>query len=265
MFFSIEILNLIFYCAQQFGMALGVGAETIVLIAYLISIRDGMVDSEEERFAKAARTVTGIGIFCIIASGVGITITHYLHGEASIILEPAFLFKWSLVCVVCLLRVFNRGSSLGGGLFEGFSGGTWYALFLVHILAPMAGWSILGVIYGAWLVGFVIVWTALVFMMRGSLTSPVSNPSPRIPLPAGQQPYVPHQPTQGYQKGSAFPAPPSFARAYSPTPPVPATPTSPLPPPPPPSSGAGTNDRDPTSFLKKIQVMPHSPDVSPYL
>ncbi|MEI7719919.1 MAG: hypothetical protein WCI89_01785 [bacterium] len=266
----LEILNLIFYSLQQFGMAFGVGAETIVLIAYLMAVRDGTVDDEEERFTKAARTVAGVGIFLLLASGAGITLTHYLHGETSIVLAPAFLFKWSLIGIVTSLRMLNRGNSLGSGLLEGFSGASWYALFLVHILAPAAGWSILGIIYGGWLVGFALFWTALVFMVRGSRNirtvqkSETRSAQKSVPTQAR----TPYQSIYNNQNAPTFPQQQTIARAYSPTAPTtaqdatstlvpPALPTMPPPPPPaplaPPVSGQ-------TPFLRNVQVMPRSPN-----
>ena len=294
--FSNELLNLIFYCLQQFGMALGLGAETVLLIAYLVAVRDGLVDEQETRFLKAARFVAGLGVFCIIASGAGITLMHYLHGEAAVVLAPAFLFKWSLVGIVFLLRIFDRGNSLSSGLFEGFSGATWYALFLVHILAPETGWSILGVIYGAWVLGFVLLWSALVLVLRGNpelgearLAHARRKNYSETP---GQTPYTPYQPMYASapaaaNKPSIFPPQPTVARAFSSAPPVtptpaftppspaptpaPAAPTTsvampPAPPPPPVPPAPPTISpvsETPKTGLSHIQVMPRSPSEIP--
>ena len=275
MFFSLfpissELLNLAVYCLQQFGMAFGVGAETIVLVAYLIAVRDGIIDEEEARFARAARAVTALGIFCILGSGAGITLVHYVHGQTALVLEPAFLFKWSLVGIVFLLRVFNRGSSFGDGLFEGFSGASWYALFLVHILAPAAGWGVLGFIYGTWLVGFVLLWTALVLVLRGNpsaLATPARAKQERYPQAPTQSAYVPYQPMYAgaNQAPSVFPSTPSVARAFSPAAPTPSAstvqvPDAPIPPAPKPTAVIPPPPPGTVGALKHIQVMPRSPD-----
>ena len=256
-FFTTEVINLLLYCAQQFGMALGVGGETIVLLAYLISIRDGILEESEERFAKAAKAVTGFGIFCIIASGAGVTLTHYLGGQTALILEPASLFKWSLVAIVFFLRVFNRGITLSEGLFEGFSGASWYALFLVHILAPVGGWGILGVAYGAWLVGFVLIWMLLVFLLRGNPDAAKRNIQifPQS-SPGGmrQSAYLSYQPIHDPHKVSAavvattLAAAPVAARSFSSAPSASVPPAPPL---------------QPTPLLGRVQVMPRSPNEVP--
>ena len=65
MFFSGEMVALVLYGFQQFGVMLGVGAETILLIVYLMSLRDGVVEPKEVQFARAIRKTLYIGL-CII-------------------------------------------------------------------------------------------------------------------------------------------------------------------------------------------------------
>ena len=48
-------------------------------------------------------------------------------------------------------------------IVHGFAGGTWFALFVLHILAPVAPWETLLLLYGAWLAGFFLCWIGLVF------------------------------------------------------------------------------------------------------
>ncbi len=45
---SLGLVNLILYCAQQFGIALGVGAETVLLVASLQAMRDGSINDEDD-------------------------------------------------------------------------------------------------------------------------------------------------------------------------------------------------------------------------
>ncbi len=164
---SVALLNLVFYCLQQLGVMLGVGAETIILLGYLLAIRDGVVDDKEKLWAHAVRWVLRLGLVCIIVSGVGITLLHLFAGEEMVVATPAYLFKWALVAVVAFLTYAVSGSSLPFGLLEGLAGGTWYAIFVVHILAPVATWYELGVFYGAWLGGFCLCWCVLVLSLRG--------------------------------------------------------------------------------------------------
>ena len=70
MFISFDVINLVLYIMQQFGVMLAVGAQTIVLVAYLSTIRDGVVDNQEERFAKAVKKVLYVGIALIVVSGL---------------------------------------------------------------------------------------------------------------------------------------------------------------------------------------------------
>ena len=183
---SLSVLNLIFYCAQQLGVTLGVGAETVLLVAYLQSMRDGTVDDEEKGFARAVRRVMDVGLFLIIVSGIGIIVADYITGQQEAFFSTIFLFKWSLIGIVLFMSLINRGSSLAAGLMQGLAAGTWYALFVVHILAPDASWIQLGEFYGIWLVAFMVLWTTLVFALKGKMGDrPTAIPlSKSIPTPS---------------------------------------------------------------------------------
>ena len=167
---------------QQLGVTLAVGAETILLVAYLQSIRDGVVDDEEKGFARAVRSVKDFGLFFIILSGGAIVANQFFTDQLGNFLSITVLFKWSLIGIALFLG-FIRGSSLTAGLLQGLSAGTWFALFAVHILAPEAPWMQLVTFYAIWLVGFSVCWTVLVFALKGKKSSYVATAH----LPAEKQ------------------------------------------------------------------------------
>jgi hypothetical protein len=191
MVLSSDFIGLILYCVQQLGVTLGVGSQTILLVAYLIWMRDGILDSKEAQFSRAVRAVLNTGLMCIVVSGVGITLMHMLAGESSTVLAPAYLFKWLLIVLTVVLTLISRNSTRS--ILYGVAGGTWYALFLVHILAPVTTWSNLLTLYAVWLVGFVLCWEALAFLMRdralrpkaAAPAAPVSQKqlSPKVAVP----------------------------------------------------------------------------------
>jgi hypothetical protein len=168
---SLGLVNLFLYCAQQFGMALGVGAETVLLVAYVQTLRDGIVDDQEKKFARAVRGVRQLGLFLIIVSGAGVIGSQFLASGAAPVFSIIFLFKWSLIGIVLVLSIITS-MSVWAELLQGLAAGTWYALFVVHILAPAGSWLTLGEVYGAWLLGFIILWTTLVFALRGKKNAP---------------------------------------------------------------------------------------------
>ena len=170
MFLSAELINLILYCAQQFGVALGFGSATVLLVAYLIAMRDGKVDDKEAQYYRAVRGALNIGLLFIILSGVGITALHAAAAQDGVLTTPAFLFKWILVGMALGFTLLAR--SRDHWALEGLSGGTWYALFLVHILAPVTGWFNLITLYAVWMVGFNLCWAALVYAMKGKTETP---------------------------------------------------------------------------------------------
>lgn len=165
-----ELSNLIFYCVQQLGVTLGLGAETIMLAAYLISMRDGVVDEKETQYARAIKRTMSLALVFIVISGIGITILHLLAGNASTVLSAAYLFKWLLIVLVVSLTLMRHMFS-ASSLIEGVIGGTWFALFLVHILAPVTGWFNFFTLYAVWLAGFVLCWEVIVVMHKDKKAS----------------------------------------------------------------------------------------------
>ena len=178
MFFSADLANLILYCAQQLGVTLAVGAETIMLAAYLISMRDGVVDEKETQYAHAIKRVMLWALGLIIISGLGITALHAIAGESAVIFTPAFLFKWVLILLAVGLTLL-RHKFATSSIVEGVIGATWYALFVVHILAPVTSWLNLVLLYGVWLIGFVLCWQAVV-QMRKDKKGSIKNVIPAI-------------------------------------------------------------------------------------
>lgn len=183
MSFSVELVGLAAYLAQQLGIMLAVGAESIILVGYLVAMRDGTLSVGEDKFARAVKRVLWVGLFIIITSGIAATLLHILLGQEAIILSPAFLFKWVLLALLSTLLLFGGKTSYPQYLTLGLSGGTWYALFVLHIMAPMTEWASLGTLYALWLSGFMFVWTALVFALRPQVHTVVATTKPPAPTP----------------------------------------------------------------------------------
>lgn len=164
MVFDAELINLVLYCIQQAGIALGFGAQTIMLVAYLKAAKDRVVDDREAQFLRATHGALFFALMCIVVSGLGITFMHYLAGQGAIIYTPAFLFKWLLIVLVFALTMLFR--LVPQQVNEALLGGSWYALFLVHILAPVTSWVNLLTLWGVWMVGFAITWSMLVLIIK---------------------------------------------------------------------------------------------------
>ncbi|MDO8517690.1 MAG: hypothetical protein Q7S26_00145 [bacterium] len=218
-----EVSNLVLYSIQQLGVMFAVGAQTVILVAYLLAIRNGIVDEQEERFSKAVKRVLFVGLFLIVISGLAITALELLAAHRPIVFSPAYLFKWCLIGMGVVLARATWGISRSAGLLEGVAGATWYALFAVHILAPVATWPQLLTLFSVWLIVFVLGWTGLVFGLRGKRAvveasvakeknTKVLKTMPAACLPVGrarQAPVVvrPIQPTRPIQPVAAFIAP----------------------------------------------------------
>lgn len=164
MLFSVELLNLVLYCMQQLGIALGLGAQTIMLVAYVTAMRDGVIDDKEAQFLRATRRTLWVSLTLILVSGLVITALHALAGQAATVLMPAYLFKILLIAAVVLLTALLH--TLPETFAEGLLGGTWYALFMVHILAPVTTWTNLLTLLAVWMAGFILVWYTIIFSTR---------------------------------------------------------------------------------------------------
>lgn len=223
MVLSADLINLVLYCVQQLGVTLGVGAETILLVAYVSAIRDGVVDAKEAQFSRAVRAVLNWGLAFIIISGVGITTLHIMAGQSAVVLTPAYLFKWALILLALIFTLVARYASQS--VLEGVAGATWYALFLVHILAPVTTWSNLLELYAVWLSGFTLCWWALVPMFsrrKSEAPKKIDTIAATLPpKPAAPKPF----PNMSPVKPVPIPVPPP------PPPPAPVPPPAPKPPP----------------------------------
>jgi len=197
MFLSLDLANLALYCAQQLGVALGLGAQSILLVAYLQAMRDGVIDPKEAQFSRAVRSVLNVSLLLIIVSGLGIGALEIVEGSSTI-LEPAYLFKWALVIFILLLNVFS--DAIPPNLLEGLRGGSWFALFIIHILAPVTSWMNLLTLYALWMVGFNLAWMALLPLTheRKKMMSVAAKPEAKLAPPAKkiESPKAPPPPTK---------------------------------------------------------------------
>lgn len=198
-----ELVPLALYFVQQFGVMLGVGASTLFLIAYLVSMRDGVVQSMEAQFARVLHYVLEVGLVCIVLSGAVITTMHAMDGQYEIISTPAYFFKWLLIAFVSLGVVVRRIKPFAPLLWEGLIGATWYALFILHIVAPITFWSDLLFLYTVWVVGFMLLWVILAKLITAHKVSvPTLAPAAVSPMYSVSKPVSVPKPISSVQKES---------------------------------------------------------------
>lgn len=165
-----EIFALAIYVLQQAGVMLGVGAEVVVLLAYLFGLR--VRQPEHDEYRSSAQFAQRFGLGVMVVSGVGAVVYHGALGQLGILLAPAFLFKWLLIALVMVLYRAERAAesmqALSQTIVRGLAGGTWLALFLVHSIAPATGWSTLLVLYAVWMLAFGVLWAAFVGVIHGA-------------------------------------------------------------------------------------------------
>ncbi|HEV7448913.1 MAG TPA: hypothetical protein VGP13_00025 [Candidatus Paceibacterota bacterium] len=165
-----ELISLLVSLAQEIGIVLGVGALTITLIGHLLSLH-AHIEESTLAYIRAARQVRAVALAIIILSGLAAVLIHFQSGTLAVAMGPAFVGKWIIIGILTAFYFWEldaKGLVRDG--VEGFEGANWYALFIVHTVAPVIGWTLLGQIYAGWLVAFAIVWAAFVWFMRRQTT-----------------------------------------------------------------------------------------------
>jgi hypothetical protein len=165
-----------------------------------------MVDSKEEQFGRAVDWIQTVGLWAIMLSGLAITAIHISSGSLAIVLQPAFLFKWALILFLFGASLFRQKNAYPHFIWEGVVGANWYALFVVHILAPVTTWADLLVLYAIWTVGFVLCYVAIVYAMHETGAAP-HRTKPHAPRPAEQKKAPPPPPEPRVAAQSAAPRP----------------------------------------------------------
>ncbi len=225
MIFDVELINLLLYCAQQLGIALGLGAQTIMLVAYVSAMRDGTIDDTEAQFLRATRSTLWVSLVLIVLSGVAITALHALAGQGATIMTSTYLFKSLLIAAVIVLTALLH--VLPETFVEGLLGGTWYALFMVHILAPVTSWMNFLTLWAIWLVGFNLIWYVIVFSNRQRVHPPPIGKSSEAMILQKSKPPAPKPPRKPFFNFSFFAKAPVKPELFA------ATAPQPVPPPPP--------------------------------
>src|SRR3989344_2595602 len=266
-----EFLYFGIYVFQQLGIMLGVGAQTVLLCTHLLNIHRNEPDAPHASYAAAARKSLSAGFFLVVISGLAAVAVHMLGGNTAVLFAPAFLFKWLLIVLALGIFLLQNRLSHWSDVVAWLAGGTWYALFLVHTLAPVTSWFNLAALYGAWLAAFGITWTLFVFIMRktahgaapAKVAVPVAIKTAPPPPPPAPKPIVPPPPLVPKPTPIALPlalapmlkiAPVVVAPAPKPVavPPVP-------PPPVPPQKHTTLHDIIDHLLVPALRIMPQTP------
>lgn len=235
-----EVLSLVVALAQELGIIAGVGALTVTLVGHLLSLH-ARQNEITRGYVRAAYHVRALALVIIILSGGAAMLVHFGTGTPEVIAAPAYLFKWLLIALLTIFHFTEwKVSGIKQDAVEGFEGANWYALFIVHTLAPVSNWMFILMLYAGWLATFGVIWAAFVYFMRRQSTiaqkpaAPVPPPKPAEPpkpvptpvpppAPAPAPKPVPPPPPPPAPK-PVLPSPPPVAPAPAPAAPLPAAP-----------------------------------------
>jgi hypothetical protein len=221
-----ELLSLIVSLAQEIGIVVGVGALTITLVGHFLSLHAHKNETVFS-YVRAARHIRALALMAIIISGGAAILVHAQLGTLSVLLAPAFLFKWLIIVLLTAFYFVElKVEGMARDAVEGFEGANWYALFIVHTMAPVAGWGLLLAIYLGWLAAFAVIWAGFVWLMRRESVispKPAATPVPKLMPPAPKPAPAPITP----------PKPPVMPPSAPKTAPAPVPPPMPKPVPPP--------------------------------
>lgn len=176
-----DLISLLVSLAQEIGIIAGVGALTITLVGHLLSLH-ARVSETVYGFVRAARHIRALALMAIIISGGAAILIHFQTQTPEVLLAPAYLFKWALIAVLTAFYFVElKVVGIARDAVEGFEGANWYALFIIHTIAPVVGWGKLLGIYGGWLITFAVIWAVFVWVMRRQNTK---ESKPAVPAPA---------------------------------------------------------------------------------
>jgi hypothetical protein len=179
-----ELLWLCILLLQQLGIMLGVGGQTVLLCAHLVSLHRHEAELAQDPFVRAIRAAQGIGLVLIVASGAAAVALHVGAGQVAILGEPAFVFKWVLIGLGLGLFLW-QGRKPFATVLMGVTGGVWYALFILHSLGPVTTWDNLVILFGLWMLFFGLVWAGFAALCKGV------HGAARVSIPAMYKPAAP--------------------------------------------------------------------------
>lgn len=207
-------MSLVIALAQELGIIAGVGGLTVTLVGHLLSLH-ARHNETTRGYVRAAYHVRALALVIIILSGGAAMLVHFGTGTPEVIVAPAYLFKWMLIALLTLLHFTEwKVSGVKQDAVEGFEGANWYALFIVHTLAPVSNWAFILMLYAGWLATFGVIWTAFVYLMRRQSTI----------APKAAAPVPPPKPPESPKPALAPVPPPAAAPAPKPVPPPPPPP-----------------------------------------
>lgn len=245
----IGFLDFVLWCAQEAGVLVSVGAALLVLIGYIVAMRDGAVSPKEAEYSKNAHRVLAVGLVLMMLSGLAIIALHFSLAQVAIVTSPVFVFKWLLILGLAAVYIALRKQPYGHHLVEGALGATWLTLFIVHTVAPAVSWGYLLILYALVTAGFMVLWDGIVRITRESRPHAPALKAAPAAAAIMSMPVAPKQPVA--QK-LASPAP-VLAAAVPPAP-VAAPVSAPAPLAPPPHL-----EPHHSHWLPMIHVMPSSP------
>ena len=227
-----ELFGLALYLTQQAGILLGVGAELVLLVSYLLHVHAR--NSGPTRFVVPARFVERLGLGLIVLSGFGVVFYHVLLWQVAILFAPAFIAKWILIGAVLIgYQIEQRAEERAypwRSVVHGFIGGTWLALFLLNMLAPDTSMVFLVEGYGAWMAFFAVIWGGFVTALSPNamvtkFAATASRPALATATPAAAPTAPTQQPAKQPKQTPAF----SMSTVALPKVPIPLIPTIALP------------------------------------
>jgi hypothetical protein len=181
-----DLVSFLVSLVQEVGVTAGVGALTITLIGHLLALHS-RVPETTLAYVRAARRVRLVALVLIIASGLCAVLIHLQTGTSGVLMVPAFVFKWGLIILLTAYHFIDRrATGVAQDAIEGFEGANWYALLIVHTIAPVVAWGLLLEVYAGWIVTFAVIWGGFVWFMRWQSThkahSAGAPPAPSSPL-----------------------------------------------------------------------------------
>lgn len=141
--FLLHYLNyiiLLIAVLQSISVSLGVGASTLAVVNYFISISDGVIDSAERRMMKAVYIVLRVAMVLILLSTAALTAIQYSsYGAAYFI--PFVIMLWVLIIMLFINAIMMTMKLMPSTIGPALQAATWYGLGFMFTLLSLGLYS----------------------------------------------------------------------------------------------------------------------------
>jgi len=163
-----EMLYIVSSILQSLAVSLGVGASTIAIAQFLVSISDGNIEKGERRIMGVVYLWLRVAMVLIVLTSLAQSVVLYKFIGLQM-LNPFSVGIWVITLVLFLNAIGMTKHLIPSTLGPGIQAGSWYSLGILLSLVPLGLTTFTYLQFGLVYAGFVLLAIALVNIMTSRL------------------------------------------------------------------------------------------------